>query len=61
MAYQCKISNRECDACGFCAESAKSELCCSLCGRVLSDGECYYYIDGAAVCGECIRLSRRTA
>lgn len=61
MAYQCTKNNKECDGCGSCRRPAETELNCSVCGRTLGKGECYYHIDCASVCGECIQLSRRTA
>lgn len=61
MAYQCTKSNTECDGCGICRRTARAELYCALCGEALCEGECYYNIDGMAICGECIDSSRRTA
>lgn len=42
-------------------ESERIYDICDRCGGPIYEGETFYLIDGAPVCGECMQKARRTA
>lgn len=60
MAYMCKYSNRECDACGLCREEIDNYPICAYCGeRVIQERGLMLPDTGEYMCDSCIEINMK--
>ena len=59
MAFMCKQSSKECDACGAC--DPKPAFKCNHCGEYVYPGDDYWNLGEYRYCESCITGSRREA